>query len=367
MEVDSDVAQKIIGEDSKIKADTAAQELEHSLEVEIPFLQRVLKDFKLVPILLGSGSLDDVKILAQAISQNIKDKNVLVVASSDMSHYPPYEQANYADKKTVEAILTGQVENLEKTIARLEKENIANAQTFLCGKDAVEALMLVMQDLGAKDIKLLKYVNSGDTAGDKAQVVGYGAVAFYGQRRGMELSQAEQRRLLEIARQTVESYVKAGQAPVFSENSPALNQKLGVFVTLKKNGQLRGCVGNFTNEDSSPLWQNVRQMAQAVASQDPRFAPVSESELPHLEYEISVLSPLEKITGWQQIQLGKHGVEIKKGSASGVFLPQVATETGWDLETFMGQLCSQKAGLPATCWQDKDTEIYTFTAQVFPR
>ncbi len=367
VEVDSDLAQKIIGENSKIKADTAAHELEHSLEVEIPFLQRVLKDFKLVPILLGSGSLDDVKILAQAISQNIKDKNVLVVASSDMSHYPPYEQANYADKKTVEAILTGQVENLEKTIARLEKENIANAQTFLCGKDAVEALMLVMQDLGAKDIKLLKYVNSGDTAGDKAQVVGYGAVAFYGQRRGMELSQAEQRRLLEIARQTVESYVKAGQAPVFSENSPALNQKLGVFVTLKKNGQLRGCVGNFTNEDSSPLWQNVRQMAQAVASQDPRFAPVSESELPHLEYEISVLSPLEKITGWQQIQLGKHGVEIKKGSASGVFLPQVATETGWDLETFMGQLCSQKAGLPATCWQDKDTEIYTFTAQVFPR
>jgi hypothetical protein len=364
VEIDSVLAQKIIGENPKIKSDFSVHESEYSLEVEVPFLQKTLKNFKIVPILLGSGSSDDVKILAQAISQNIKDKNVLVVASSDMSHYPPYEQAIYADKKIYEAILTGQVENLEKIIAQLEKENIANAQTFLCGKDAVEALMLVMQDLGAKDIKLLKYANSGDTAGDKAQVVGYSAIAFYGERSDFQLNQQEQQRLLEIARQTVESYVKTGQAPVFSENSPALNQKLGIFVTLKNNGQLRGCLGNFTGDTDEPLWCNVVKMAVAAASQDPRFLPVSAEELSHLEYEVSVLSPLKKISDWHEIQLGKHGVEIKKGMHSGVFLPQVATETGWDLETFMGQLCFQKAGLPQTCWQDKDTEIYTFTAQV---
>ncbi len=372
VEIDSDLAGKIIGENKKIKADAAAHQDEHSLEVEVPFLQRVLKDFKLVPILMGNGDLADIKILAQAISKNIKDKKVLVVASSDLSHYPSYEKANYADKKTYEAILTGQVEKLETAIAQLASERILNAQTFLCGQEAVEVLMLVMQDLGAKDIKLLKYANSGDTAGDKSQVVGYSAIGFYNEsisadeaERGSEINQQEQQRLLEIVKQTVESYVKTGRVAEFSESTPALNQKLGAFVTLKKQGQLRGCIGNFTSDASEPLWRNVVQMAISAASQDPRFLPVTAEELPFLEYEVSVLSPLKKISDWREIQLGKHGVEIKKGIKSGVFLPQVAGETGWDLNTFMGQLCFQKAGLPATCWQDKDTEIYIFTAQVF--
>lgn len=362
--IDEELAQKIIAENQKIRADSSVHTLEHSLEVEIPFLQRTLKDFKIVPILLSSNtSLDDIKIFSQAISKNIAGKNILVVASSDMSHYPFYEQANYADKKIYEAILTG-LEKLENTIGELRDENIANAQTFLCAKEAVEVLMLVMQDLGKKDI-LLKYANSGDTTGDRSQVVGYAAIAFYGERRDSELNYQEQQRLLEIAKQTVESYVKAGKAPEFSESRPALNQKLGAFVTLKKNGQLRGCIGRFTSDDNPSLYQTVWQMAIAAATQDVRFLPVSRDELPDLEYEVSVLSPLKKIDDWHQIQLGKHGVEIRKGGRSGVFLPQVAQETGWNFETFMGQLCSQKAGLDWNCWQDKDTQLYIFTAQVF--
>lgn len=365
VEIDADLAKKIIAENKKIKADVSAHQYEHSLEVEVPFLQRVLKNFRILPILLGSGTQEDVEVLARAISKNISGQNILVIASTDMSHYPPYEQANYADKKTYEAILTGQVEKLREMIAQLESEYIQNAQTFLCAQDAVEVLMLVMQGLGAKDIKLLKYANSGDTAGDKSQVVGYCAIAFYGERRGSELNQQEQQRLLEIAKQTVESYIKTGQVPEFSESTPALNQKLGAFVTLRKHGELRGCIGRFTSDDNPPLYQTVSQMAVAAATQDYRFSPVVASELPDLEYEVSVLSPLRRIDDWQEIQLGKHGVEIKKGSRSGVFLPQVAIETGWDLDTFMGQLCSQKAGLPWNCWQNKETELYIFTAQVF--
>jgi hypothetical protein len=363
IEIDSDLAQKIISENEKIKVDISVHSQEHSLEVELPFLQRVLKNFKLVPILMGSGDFTDVEILAGAIAKNIKDKNVIVVASSDMSHYPPYQSANYADKKTYEAILTGQVEKLEAAIAQLENEKIPGAETFLCGKDAVEVLMLVVQDLRASDIRLLKYANSGDAASDKSQVVGYGAIGFYAQGRGSELNLEEQRRLLEIAKLTTETYIKTGKMPKFSENTPALNQKLGAFVTLKEQGQLRGCIGSFSG--SLPLWLAVQQMAVAAATGDPRFSPVIEDELPQLDYEISVLSPLQKIDDWHEIELGKHGVEIKKGANSGVFLPQVASETGWDLDTFMGQLCSQKAGLPWNCWQDKDTEIYVFTAQVF--
>jgi len=365
VEIDESLAKEIMAENKKIKADMIAHQYEHSLEVEVPFLQRVLKNFKILPILMGSGSFDDVKILAKAISKNIADKNVIVVASSDMSHYPPYEQANYADKKTYEAILTGEVEVLEKTIAQLEKENIANAQTFLCGQDAVEVLMLVMQDLGVKEIKLLKYANSGDTAGDKSQVVGYSAIGFYGERRGSLLNREEQKRLLEIARQSVETYIKEGRVLTFSETNPVLNQKLGAFVTLKKNGQLRGCIGRFTSDDNPPLYQTVAEMAIAAATQDIRFLPVQAYELSELEYEVSVLSPLKKIDDWHQIKLGKHGVKIKKDGRSGVFLPQVAIETGWDFETFMAELCSQKAGLSRNCWQDKETELYIFTAQVF--
>jgi len=365
VEVDADLAKKIIDSSGVIKADVAPHDVEQILEVEIPFLQRTLKKFKIVPILFGNTPGSVAEIVAQAISQNINGKNVLVVASSDMSHYPPYEKANYADKKTLEAILTGEVKNLEITITQMEKEKITNTQTFLCSVDAVKALMIVMKNLGAQDIKLLKYANSGDVAsGDKSQVVGYGAMAFYGQRPAGELSSAEQERLISIARQTVTAYATLGRAPALEEKSIALNQKLGVFVTLKKNNQLRGCIGVFTGENSLPLWQAVAEMAKAAAFNDPRFSPVKADELKDLAYEVSVLSPLERINDWRQIELGKHGVEIKKGTSSGVFLPQVATETGWDLETFLGQLCSQKAGLPWDCWKDKETDIYTFTAQI---
>ena len=363
--IDEELAQKIIGEDKKIKADMTVHAAEHSLEVEIPFLQLTLKNFKLVPILLGNGTMADVKILAKAIGKNIAGKNVLVVASTDMSHYPSYKDANYADKKTYEAILSGSVGQLEKTILQLTSENISNAQTFLCGKDAAETLMLFMQDLGAGDIKLLRYANSGDATGDKFQVVGYSAIGFYGSQRGLALDEQEQRRLLDIARQAVESVVKTGQLSSIAETDPDLNQKYGTFVTLKKDGELRGCIGRFSDVQAPPLWQGVAQMAVAAATQDPRFSPVGAGELSDLAYEVSVLGPMEKIDDWRKIELGKHGVQIKKDGRSGVFLPQVATETGWDLETFMGQLCLQKAGLTQNCWRDKDAEIYVFTAQVF--
>ncbi len=378
VEVDAELAKKIIDYNSAIKADDGPHDVEQILEVEIPFLQRTLKKFKIVPILFGNTPGNMAEIVAQAISQNMGNKNILVVASSDMSHYPPYEKANYADKKTAEAILTGEVKNLETTIEQLEKEKITNTQTFLCSVDAVKALMMVMKNLGAADIKLLKYANSGDVpSGDppssatadsvearQSQVVGYGAIGFYGQRPAGELNTAQQERLIAIARQTVEAYATLGHAPSLEEKSAALNQKLGAFVTLKKNDQLRGCIGVFTGENNMPLWQTVGEMAKAAAFGDPRFSPVSAGELKELEYEVSVLSPLERINDWRQIELGRHGVEIKKGTSSGVFLPQVATETGWDLETFLGQLCSQKAGLPWDCWKDEGTDIYTFTAQI---
>jgi len=177
------------------------------------------------------------------------------------------------------------------------------------------------------------------------------------------LNKLEQQELLKIARETVENYVIHGKMPEFDVANGRLNEKQGAFVTLSKDGQLRGCIGQIVPIDE-PLWRVVRDMAIAACSEDGRFNPVGKDELRQLEYEISVLSTPEPIDDWRKIKLGEHGVIIKQGGRSGVFLPQVATETCWSLEEFLSELCSQKAGLSPEAYKDKDTQILTFTAQV---
>ena len=179
------------------------------------------------------------------------------------------------------------------------------------------------------------------------------------------LNKKQQLELLNIARRTVESYLRQGKAPEFKIDDQRLKRKEGAFVTLRQSGQLRGCVGQLASSDT-PLWQVVRNMARAAASEDHRFEQVSESELEEIDYEISVLSAPERISSWQDIELGRHGVIVKKGLCSGVFLPQVAHETGWTKEEFLAQLCSEKAGLPLDCYKnDPEVELMIFTAQVF--
>ncbi len=345
--------------DKRIYFRESSHKQEHSLEVQLPFLQRTLKDFKIVPIIIGNqpGATD---ILINALKDLIDD-NTLIIASSDLSHYPRYEDAKYSDNKVIEAILTGKRENLRKTIADLEKENIPNLQTCACGHDAIEVVMGLMD---GKSAELLKYANSGDVnIGDKSQVVGYAAIAFSGNKADEELGLVEQKKLLEIARQAVETYVKTGKTLEIKNDLPDLEKYLGAFVTLKKHGELRGCIGLF--EPNIPLYRVVVEMAIAAATEDSRFSSVAMDELDDLEYEISVLSPLKKVDFWKDVEIGKHGVEIIKGSRGGVFLPQVATENNWDRETFLSILCTQKAGLPADCYKDPETEIYVFMAQVF--
>lgn len=373
VEINTDLAKKIIDSHEKISYRESAHTEEHSLEVQLPFLQTILsnQDWKIVPIILGNqpGAVD---ILVNVL-KNLIDDSTLLIASSDLSHYPNYEDAQYSDNKVIQAILTGDSENLRNTVSQLEKENISNLQTCACGQESIEVIMDLMKD---KNIKLLKYANSGDVSiGDppageasKSQVVGYATIIFMSDNPSSAsgLGKAEQKRLLEIARESLETYVKEGKIKKFEESNPILNKSMGAFVTLKENGQLRGCIGVFSSQDSKePLYQNVADMAIAAGTKDTRFTPVAKDELDDLEYEISVLSPFKKIDSWKDIEIGKHGVRIKKGAHSGVFLPQVATENNWDLDTFMNTLCSQKAGLPADCWKNSETEIYVFTAHVF--
>jgi AmmeMemoRadiSam system protein A len=176
------------------------------------------------------------------------------------------------------------------------------------------------------------------------------------------LKNTEKAALLDIARRAIVSYVRSRKIHIEPREEKALNVRRGCFVTITRDGQLRGCIGNFQSE--WPLFREVAEMAVASAAKDPRFYPMGEEDLDDFSIEISVLSPLKKIEAPEEIQVGTHGIYLEKGYYRGVLLPQVATEHGWDRTTFLQQTCI-KAGLPADAWQDEDIEIYVFGAEVF--
>lgn len=364
VEVDQNLAKKII-DGEKIVADITPHLEEHSLEIELIFLQKVLKDFKIVPILLSQTSKELIETLAQKISQNLDEQTILVV-STDLSHYPPYEVANKVDGETIKAILSGKKEIFEKTIQELESKGYPGVDTCACGAEAVKVALKVGEILDL-EFEKIKYENSGDVSGEKSRVVGYAAIVGYGKSlfTSQPLDDQAQKEALKIARQTLENHLKSPLAPLspLTPKNKSLLKPLGCFVTLRKHGELRGCIGEFEPKD--PLYRVIQKMAIEAATNDPRFPPVTAKELPEIKIEISVMTPKKKINSWREIELGKHGVVVQKGFRAGTFLPQVASETGWSLEEFLSHLCSQKAGLPADCYKDPSVNLYVFEAQVF--
>jgi hypothetical protein len=384
--IDQNMADKLEEAGENIIFNNIVHQKEHSLEVQLPFLQTVLKgDFKIIPLLFGNtADREEIEQTARAIAENLSE-NDIVILSSDMSHFPPYDEANRIDKETLKKIVSGDPEELEEHISAVMEQNVPGEDTLLCGEDAIKTGMHLAQMLEWDNIQKLKYSNSGDNSiMDKESVVGYGAVAFSdttmkkqeeekeehssGSARQEQvenpLNEQQKQTLLNVARETVEKYIRTGEKPAYNITEERLQETEGAFVTLKKGRDLRGCIGRIVQADQ-PLWQVVRDVAVDAASRDDRFPPVEEKELPKLTYEVSVLSMPKPVNDWQEVQPGKHGVIIKKGPDSGVFLPQVAEETGWNREEFLGQLCLQKLGLPPQTYKDPDAEIYVFTAQVF--
>jgi MEMO1 family protein len=369
LEANRELGQKLIKSGENIRQNGDVHAADHMLEVQLPFLQTVLAPgFKILPIALSKISNDDLQKLATALLPLMSGDNLLVI-SSDMSHYPAYEDAKRIDQKTLALIKENNIEELDEHVAKTMSLGVPDEETLLCGLEAVKLVMEIAKKSNWQ-AKILKYANSGDAAiGDKNAVVGYGAMIFKSEVRSKKsedlLSEEQQKILLSIAKETVEAYVETGKIKDFAVSDERLKRPEGVFVTLEKNGQLRGCIGQIIST-GAPLWQNVREMAIAACSEDNRFAPVSAEELPELSYEISVLSRPKKINDWQEVELGKHGVIVSRGWNKGVFLPQVAAETGWTREEFLEQLCYQKAGLPPDCYKnDPQVKLEIFTAQVF--
>lgn len=366
--VDSKISKAIMERWNGIKFLPEAHEEEHSLEVQIPFLQVVLKSFKLVPIVMEPyWSWESCKALASAISETIKGKRGLLVASTDLSHFHSYEEAVRLDQVVLNHLERFDPEGLYR--------DLKGGRCEACGGGPLLTILLAAKALGANRTKVLKYLNSGDVTGDRSRVVGYVSAVVYRTKGGeakmkgekkigvdLGLSEQDKKILHQIAKTVIENKVKGKPVPEFKVDSPMLKENRGAFVSIHKKGQLRGCIGYI--EGHGPLYKTVEEMAEAAAFRDPRFSPITEKELPELDIEISVLTPLKKITEISEIEVGKHGIYIKKGWFSGLLLPQVATEYGWDRQTFLEHTC-QKAGLPSNAWKDKDTEIYIFSADIF--
>jgi AmmeMemoRadiSam system protein B/AmmeMemoRadiSam system protein A len=373
--VDTTIAGKIADADKRVSLSTQGHGFvggrgEHALEVELPFLQVVLGKFKLVPIVMGDQDWATCEALSQALTKALRGQAALIVASTDLSHFHPYQEAVRLDKMVLEHVNAFDPEGLFKDLAAGACE--------ACGGGPVTATMLAAKGLGADKSKVLKYANSGDVTGDRSGVVGYMAAVMYDSESNPDsqekseknekdvaegLSHQDKETLIKIARTTIEHKVKGEQPPDLEVDSPILKEKRGAFVTIHKHGQLRGCIGYI--EAIKPLYLTIREMAEAAALHDHRFPPVSSEELSSLDLEISVLTPLRRIENIDEIEIGKHGILLKKGYHQGVFLPQVATEQGWDRITFLNQIC-YKAGIrDINCWKEKDAEIYIFSAEVF--
>ena len=330
-----------------------AHKMEHSLEVQLPFLQMMLEDFEIVPILINSG---DLKALASALAPHI-DNNTLIVASTDLSHYYPYERAVSMDRICTSAI----------TNAEFFRMPLCEA----CGKQAVMTLMHIAE-IKNWDAKLIDYKNSGDTAGGKDNVVGYASIAFVDRKERSKimkafLSDQDKKALLRLARSAIEAKLVAGVRVERPKPSPILKEDRGCFVTLHKYGQLRGCIG--TIEPVCSLVECVGGNAQNAAFKDPRFLQLSAEELPEIDIEVSVLSVPESLNFnngddlKRQLRPNIHGVILSRGLHSSTFLPQVWEQLP-DKEQFLEHLCV-KGGMPATAWKDPSTKVEVYQAEVF--
>jgi MEMO1 family protein len=349
-------------------ANPAAHHDEHGLEVQLPFLHYVLKtNYCIVPIIICTSNPEVCKRIAHVLESYLNSDNLFII-STDFSHYPEYSDARKVDEATKDAIMANDPDVLITTLSANAKKHIPNLSTSLCGWTSVLTLLHMTTLHDSLKYRAIEYCNSGDIKyyGEHDRVVGYWAIAVYEKQKAkvdFQLSEKDKETLIDIARKTLEGCCRLERSFTIDTSgfSTALSTNCGAFVTLHKRGNLRGCMGRLIG--NLPLYKMVQEMTISAAMQDPRFTPVESVELSEIDIEISALSPLKKIDDTAEIKLGKHGIFIEDGYHSGVFLPQVATETGWSKEQFLGHCAHDKAGLGWDGW--KTANLYIFTATVF--
>ena len=382
VKVDRETALKLT-EDSVFTYHPDAHDNEHCLEVQLPFLQRLFtihsslftKSFEssvppIVPIIISTNDFKQLIHIANVLKPYLNDDNLFII-SSDFSHYPSYDDAYEVDARTQRAIESGSVSHLIAAVEKNRRSGKRNLSTSACGQVPIITLLIMCNE--QYDIRHLLYQNSGDISGERDRVVGYHSFAFLHPVSSatlqpdstFTLTSEDKRILKDIAltsiRDSLDGKPLAAANSQLSSLNSQLKQNCGAFVSLHKQGRLRGCIGHF-GEDV-PLYEIVAEMARAAAFQDPRFSPVTRDELDDLDIEISVLTPMRRIQSLDEFELHRHGIYIRKGYRSGTYLPQVADEVNWTKEEFVSHCSQDKAGLGWDGW--KDAELYVYEAIVF--
>ncbi len=364
--VDQKAVKSLLGEHGDVFDDNEVYfNDEHSLEVQLPFVQVALPEAEVVPIIVAVHEDDMTQKIGEALFDVFGSRgDVLFVMSSDLSHFFPYDEAVALDTKTLDA--------LEKWDLPGWNAAASKQAEGMCGHRPLQAFagMFGRFEEAKRGVKLLKYMNSGDTAGDKSRVVGYGAMAF-SLEKGIRMEAAvtdfgpfgvdHRRALMALAKKAVRAASNGERFEPDEPEAKLLSDKGAAFVTLKKEGQLRGCIGHVIAR--VPLFECISSVARAAAIHDTRFKPVRPEELDELEYEISVLTSPEPIKP-EDVVVGRDGLIMSRGGRSGLLLPQVPIEWNWDREQFLSSTC-RKAGLPLDCWKDPDTTIEAFRAIVW--
>ncbi len=363
VEIDEELTGLFLESGTGVRAAPEAHAREHSLEVMIPFLQRVLPRARIVPLLMGFRSRTNVESMAHLLSRALDNPRVVLVASTDLSHYHPREVARKLD---------GRITELVRAFAPTSLwEDLREGRVEACGGDPLVSVMLGAGIAGAEAAKVLRYGDSGDATGEVRSVVGYLSAAFY---RGMppqkvefeahevQVSPAESETLLRLAFAAAATSLRS-PLPVMSvaRFTAALRRPGRAFVTLRRGEELRGCIG--TIEGRLPLWEAVARAARGAAHEDPRFAPVAPEEMEEITVEVSVLSPPRPVSDPTEIEVGRHGLIVTAGGRRGLLLPQVAPEHGWSREEFLAHACV-KAGLRPDAWK-QGASLEVFEATVF--
>jgi AmmeMemoRadiSam system protein B/AmmeMemoRadiSam system protein A len=377
-QIDEELAARVIASHKDFSFKPDVHKREHSNEVMVPFVQVLFPKAKILPTVIGAPDLELCRRFGETLAKLLKDRNALIVASCDLSHYPNYEDALTADRNTIEAIMKLDPALVKSTIRKQLNQNLPNLSTCACGQGPVLTAITTAKKLGATGAQIISYANSGDAAvGKHDRVVGYMAAALvadsesqsaavYGHPSKKTAEQntftnAQKRALLAHARNTIHQLLVSETTPLARGFDPVLEQKKGVFVTLNKNGNLRGCIGHMAED--LPLCQVVGFCALQAAFADRRFQQVQMEEMEAIEIEISVLTPFRKVRGIEDIKIGRDGVLIEKSGKSAVYLPYVAVEQGWDKEEMLDHLC-RKAGLSKGSWKSGAT-FYTFQSNAF--
>jgi MEMO1 family protein len=384
--VDTKAAAALLAAGGDFNADPRVHEREHSIEVQVPFAQVLFPGVPILPVVVGSEDAAVCARIGRTLVHALGGRHPLVVASSDLSHYPDAEGSRASDHAVLAAIARLDPAGLQATMETQMNAGHRGLETCACGAGAVMAAMEAARALGATRGTVVSWANSGEVPpNDRERVVGYGAVSFGGAPTGggsgapggsgsdasspgppapqgpadtdAPLDAAAKRALLRLARETLERWFATGGTVPLPRDLPAVTRRpQGAFVTLFKAGELRGCIGHMAPDQ--PLANTVETMALAAAFEDPRFAPVVEGELKDIEIEISVLTPLAPVAGPEAIVVGRDGVQIRKDGRTAVFLPQVAPEQGWDRTALLENLC-RKAGLPRDAWES-GARFWTF-------